>query len=133
MTTTTYSVSGFDGVEMCAGIREWSKAMEIARKHAAERGFASVYAVGGAEDGDSWDVEATTIENITTAQIRTLADEAVACGDHAMADICAIALAAHETADAEGNDLVGPDGKVWTRTQARQSVVRAIRDAEAQG
>jgi len=74
----------------------------------------------------------TTPETITTRQIRSLRDEALAAGDYAQVDICDVALAAHETADAEGGELRGPDGEVWTRSEARTECARVIADAEAQ-
>lgn len=74
---------------------------------------------------------AVTAETITTAQIKALREEAYAAGDYAEADICALALAAHETADSEGGDLIGPDGKVWTRTMARAALADTINAARA--
>ena len=75
--------------------------------------------------------EPLTADTITAKQIRALHDEAVAAGDYLMSDICQIALAAHETADEQGGDLIGPDGRVWTRTEARESCADAINEAAA--
>ena len=52
--------------------------------------------------------------------------EAEAAGDRAQVDLCDLALAAHETADAQGGDLIGPDGAIWTRTEAREACADAI-------
>lgn len=57
--------------------------------------------------------------------------EALAAGDYHQADLCAIALAPHESADSQGGDLVGPDGQPWTRTEAREECARVIADAVA--
>ena len=46
--------------------------------------------------------------------------------DRAQVDLCDQALAAHETADAQGGDLIGPDGAIWTRTEAREACADAI-------
>jgi len=67
-----------------------------------------------------------TAETITTAQIKALRAEAEAAGDRAQVDLCDLALAAHETADAQGGDLIGPDGAIWTRTEAREACADAI-------
>lgn len=67
-----------------------------------------------------------TAETIATAQIKALRAEAEAAGDRAQVDLCDLALAAHETADAQGGDLIGPDGAIWTRTEAREACADAI-------
>jgi hypothetical protein len=67
-----------------------------------------------------------TAETITTAQIKALRAEAEAAGDRAQVDLCDLALAAHETADAQGGDLIGPDGAIWTRTEAREACAGAL-------
>lgn len=73
-----------------------------------------------------------TADTITTAQIRALRQEALAAGGYDQELLCSIALAAHETADAEGGDLIGPDGKPTTRTAAREACAEAIAAAQAQ-
>lgn len=70
---------------------------------------------------------------VTKKQIRALHEEALAAGDYRQVGICDLALAAHETADEFGNSLVGPDGKIWTRTEAREECARVITDATAEG
>jgi len=67
-----------------------------------------------------------TAETITTAQIKALRAEAESAGDRAQVDLCDLALAAHETVDAQGGDLIGPDGAIWTRTEAREACADAI-------
>lgn len=67
-----------------------------------------------------------TADTITTEQIKALREEALAAGDRAQVDLCDVALAAHETADAEGGELRGPDGEIWTRTEAREACADAI-------
>lgn len=74
----------------------------------------------------------TTSATITDRQIRKLRAEAEAAGDYAQIDVCDVALAEHETADSEGNDLTGPDRAPMTRTEARALCARAISHAEAQ-
>lgn len=74
----------------------------------------------------------TNATNITDRQIRTLRAEAEAAGDYAQIDVCDVALAAHETPDAEGNDLTGPDRAPMTRSEARALCARAVAYAEAQ-
>ena len=70
----------------------------------------------------------TTTETLTTEQIKTLRDEAVAAGDYAQADICQRALAA-DTVDQDGNEIALAD---WTVEQAREACARVIAAAEAQ-
>lgn len=57
-------------------------------------------------------------ETPTARQINALRREAEAACDRDMVLICDLAAAAHETADAQGGDLIGPDGAIWTRTAA---------------
>lgn len=76
--------------------------------------------------------ETMTADTVTATQIRALREEALAHGDQRQVDICDMALASHETADEIGGDLVGPEGDVWTRTQAREACADAINDAAAQ-
>lgn len=61
-----------------------------------------------------------TADTITTKQIKALRNEALAADDSRQVDWCDIALAAHERADSEGNDLIGPDGVQTTRSKARE-------------
>lgn len=75
--------------------------------------------------------EQLTADTITTAQISALKTEAEAAGDTYQADICGIALAYTETANEIGADLVGPDGEIWTRTEARENCAEAINAARA--
>ena len=65
-------------------------------------------------------------DTVTDEQIKALREEALAAGDRAQVDLCDVALAAHETADAEGGELRGPDGEIWTRTEAREACADAI-------
>lgn len=72
-------------------------------------------------------------DTITEAEIRALADEAMAAGDHVTVDLCAIALAAHERSDSQGGDLIHPvTGAPTTRSAARYTLADAIRAARAQ-
>lgn len=77
-------------------------------------------------------LSASTTTAVTTSQITALRGEAYEHGDHDMALICELALAPHETANADGADLIGPDGKVWTRSQAREACAEVIAEAQAQ-
>jgi len=70
----------------------------------------------------------TTIETLTTKQIKALRAEAIAAGDYRQADICDRALAT-DAVDQDGNEIALAD---WTVEQARAAIVEAINDAEAQ-
>lgn len=71
-----------------------------------------------------------TAETITTAQIRTLRNEAVAAGDYAQVDICDRALATDDsTTDQDGNEVARAD---LSREDARAEcadVINAGQDA----
>jgi len=68
----------------------------------------------------------TAFEFASEGQIRELRSAAQAAGDTRMTDICDVALAAHETANAEGAALVDPDGYPMTRTEARELCTAVI-------
>lgn len=69
-------------------------------------------------------------DTITTKEIRALREEAKAHRDYVMADWCDVALAAHETADSEGCDLLDPvTGEATCRSQAREICADAINAA----
>jgi hypothetical protein len=74
-----------------------------------------------------------TAETITIRQIRDLRAEAEEYSDYHQVDWCDLALAAHETSDADGHHLQSPDGdRAVTRTEARQICADAINAARAQ-
>lgn len=70
-----------------------------------------------------------TAETITTPQIRALRNEADVADDLYTVHLCGLALAAHETAHDDGQNLVGPDGEIWTRTEAREVLAGCINAA----
>lgn len=72
-----------------------------------------------------------TAETITDDQIRALESEAGVAGDLCTVHLCGLALAAHETAHNDGQDFVGPDGEIWTRTEARENLAGCINAARA--
>lgn len=93
---------------------------EIARAIIAFDGPVEVY-------GNELDEDTITIE-----QIRKLRNEATASGDSMQVDYCDLALATHETADANGGDLIDPQTKLpITRTEARGICADAINAARA--
>jgi len=74
----------------------------------------------------------TTTASITTAQIRTLRNEALNAGDSRMAEWCDVALSTGERYDSEGFALASPGtGLACTRTEARKVCANAINDAAA--
>lgn len=73
-----------------------------------------------------------TAETITATEIRALRREAEEHSDHDQVLICDLALAPHETHNADGSPLIGPDGQNWTRSQARGACADAINEARAQ-
>lgn len=73
-----------------------------------------------------------TNTGITNKQILALRTEALIAGDYRQVDICDVALAAHETATEQGEDLTGPDGEPMTRSEARDLCADVIASAEAQ-
>lgn len=64
--------------------------------------------------------------DITSAQIRALRTEAIAAGDYLQVDLCDLALAAHETAAADGSQLLDPGGHPISRSEARAICAEAI-------
>lgn len=73
----------------------------------------------------------TTIETITTKQIKALATEAGEHGDNLTAAICARAIGEdHEDVALESKERAKVDA--MTVDQAREACVEAIRNAEAQ-
>ncbi len=74
----------------------------------------------------------TTANSITTAQIRSLRQEAHNAGDGVMGEWCDVALAAHEFMNADGADLCHPvTGAYIARSDARAVCADAIRNAAA--
>jgi hypothetical protein len=71
------------------------------------------------------------MQYITIKQIRQLREEALAHGDLRQADICDIALSPNETLNEDGGKIIGPDGEIWTRTQAREECDRVLSAARA--
>ena len=73
-----------------------------------------------------------TADTITATEIRALRHEAEEHSDHDQVLVCDLALAPHRAANADGSPLIGPDGQVWTRTQARAACADVINETRAQ-
>lgn len=73
----------------------------------------------------------TTLETLTTKQIKTLRDEAGAAGDMVTVDICDVALCPLESSNSDGTPLVDSQGNPTTRTEAREMIVEVISENEA--
>lgn len=70
--------------------------------------------------------ETLTAADMTPARIAALHAEAASAGDSYLVDWCDLARAPHESCNADGSDLVGPEGMATTRTFARYVCVCAI-------
>lgn len=73
-----------------------------------------------------------TAADVTSAVIADLRTEAVSAGDSYLVDWCDLARAPHESCNADGSDLVGPEGMPTTRTFSRGVCARAVNAALAQ-
>lgn len=56
---------------------------------------------------------------ISDKQIKRIRDHALAWSDYYVVDMCNVALAPFETANADGSDLIGPCGGPILRSEAR--------------
>lgn len=73
----------------------------------------------------------TTLETLTTKQIKILRDEAGSAGDMVTVDICDVALCPLESSNSDGTPLVDSQGNPMTRTEAREMIVEIISENEA--